>query len=106
MLSFLTIGIGASSQGFVTKSYGETSMGQCIDRPVATEKIVKIVSRHLGVPAEEIQLESNLVNDLGADSLDAVEIIIECEEEFEIKVPDEVAENFQTIEDAVNFVCG
>ena len=58
----------------------------------------------LGVSEDELQLETNLMKDLEADSLDAVEIIIAIEDEYDIEIPDEDAERFQTIGDIVSYV--
>lgn len=58
----------------------------------------------LGVSEEELQLETNLMKDLEADSLDAVEIIMAIEDEYDIEIPDEDAERFQTIGDIVSYV--
>jgi acyl carrier protein len=70
-----------------------------------TEQIVKqIVTEQLGVDANEVTLAANLVNDLGADSLDTVELILTLEEEFEIAIPDEEAQNIQTVGQIVDFL--
>ena len=58
----------------------------------------------LGVSEDELQLETNLMKDLEADSLDAVEIIMAIEDEYDIEIPDEDAERFQTIGDIVSYV--
>lgn len=58
----------------------------------------------LGVSEDELQLETNLMKDLEADSLDAVEIIMAIEDEYDIEIPDEDAESFQTIGDIVSYV--
>ena len=58
----------------------------------------------LGVSEDELQLETNLMKDLEADSLDAVEIIMAIEDEYDIEIPDEDAEKFQTIGDIVSYV--
>lgn len=58
----------------------------------------------LGVSDDELQLETNLMKDLEADSLDAVEIIMAIEDEYDIEIPDEDAERFQTIGDIVSYV--
>ena len=58
----------------------------------------------LGVSEDELQLETNLMKDLEADSLDAVEIIMASEDEYDIEIPDEDAERFQTIGDIVSYV--
>ena len=64
----------------------------------------KIVCEQLGVSAEEVKLEASFIDDLGADSLDTVELVMAFEEEFEIEIPDEEAENIQTVKNAVDYI--
>ena len=68
------------------------------------EKIRDIIVEQLQVDEDEITLETNLMKDLSADSLDAVEIIMAIEDEYGFEIPDEEAENMQTVQDLVNFV--
>lgn len=68
------------------------------------DNIKNIIVENLGVSPEEVKLESLLSDDLGADSLDAVEISMAIEEEFGIDIPDEVLEKFKKVSDIVNFV--
>lgn len=68
------------------------------------DKIKSIIAEQLGVDEEEVKLETNLAKDLEADSLDAVEIIMAIEDEFDIEVPDEDAEKFATVNDIVSYV--
>ncbi|OUU38911.1 MAG: acyl carrier protein [Cellvibrionales bacterium TMED49] len=68
------------------------------------ERVIKMVAEQLGVKEEEIQLSSSFVEDLGADSLDTVELIMSLEEEFDAEIPDEEAEKITTVEDAVNYI--
>ncbi|MCQ2554899.1 MAG: acyl carrier protein [Clostridia bacterium] len=68
------------------------------------EKIKDIIVEQLQVDADEITMDTNLMKDLSADSLDAVEIIMAIEDEFGIEIPDEVAEGIQTVNDLVEFV--
>lgn len=68
------------------------------------DKINNIIVENLGVSPEEVKLDSLLSDDLGADSLDAVEISMAIEEEFGIDIPDEVLEKFKKVSDIVNFV--
>ncbi|OUU36090.1 MAG: acyl carrier protein [Cellvibrionales bacterium TMED49] len=68
------------------------------------ERVIKMVAEQLGVKEEEIQLSSSFVEDLGADSLDTVELIMALEEEFDAEIPDEEAEKITTVEDAVNYI--
>lgn len=68
------------------------------------EKIRDIIAEQLGVDANDITLETNLMKDLEADSLDAVEIIMAIEDEFQVEVPDDQAEHFQVVKNLVDFV--
>jgi len=66
------------------------------------ERLKKIIAEVLSISEDEIQLESSFVDNLGADSLDIFQIVMGIEEEFDIEVPNEVAENIVTVEDAIN----
>ena len=68
------------------------------------DKIKKIIAEHLDVEEEKISSDSSFVDDLGADSLDQVELVMAFEEEFGCEIPDEEAEKIATLQDAVNFV--
>jgi len=68
------------------------------------EKVKEIIVDGLGVEASEVTLEANLNDDLGADSLDAVELIMALEDEFEIKVSDEAAQGFKTVQEIVEYI--
>ena len=68
------------------------------------EKVCSIVSEQLSVEAGEVKSDSNFQNDLGADSLDTVELVMALEEEFDIEIPDEAAEGIATVGDAVKFI--
>lgn len=68
------------------------------------EKVKKIIVDRLGVDEAEVTLESSFTNDLGADSLDTVELIMEFEKEFDISIPDEEAEKIQTVGQAVAYI--
>ena len=70
------------------------------------DQVKKIVKEQLGVEEEEIQMSSTFVDDLGADSLDIVELIMAFEEEFNIEIPDEKAEKIKTVEDVVKYIDG
>lgn len=67
-------------------------------------KVKKIVAGQMDVAEEEITRETSFVNDLNADSLDTVELVMEFEEEFEINIPDEEAEKIQTVGMAIDFI--
>ena len=70
------------------------------------EKVIAIIVDKLGVDESEVSLESSFTNDLGADSLDTVELIMEFEKEFDIAIPDDQAENIATVGDAVTYITG
>ena len=68
------------------------------------ERVKKIVVEQLGVTEDEVTLEASFVDDLGADSLDTVELVMALEEEFETEIPDEDAEKITTVQQAVDYV--
>lgn len=68
------------------------------------ERVRKIVVEQLGVKEDEVSLESSFVDDLGADSLDTVELVMALEEEFETEIPDEDAEKITTVQQAVDYI--
>ena len=68
------------------------------------DKVTQIIVDKLGVDASEVTPEASFTNDLGADSLDTVELIMEFEKEFDISIPDEQAENIQTVGNAVEYL--
>jgi len=68
------------------------------------DRVKSIIVEQLGVDAEEVKPEASFVEDLGADSLDTVELIMAFEEEFGIEIPDDEAEKIKTVRDAVNYV--
>ncbi len=68
------------------------------------DQVQQIVIDKLGVQKDEVTEDANFVNDLGADSLDTVELIMQFEEEFNIEIPDEAAENITTVKDAVKYI--
>lgn len=68
------------------------------------EKVQKIISENLNVPLEKVTTDTHLVDDLGADSLDAVELIMALEEEYGIEVDDEAAQNMKYVRDLVNYI--
>ena len=68
------------------------------------DRVKKIVVEHLGVDAEKVTEEASFIDDLGADSLDTVELVMAFEEEFNVEIPDDAAETIQTVGDAVKFL--
>ena len=69
-------------------------------------RVKNIVVEHLGVDSDKVVKEASFIDDLGADSLDTVELVMAFEEEFEIEIPDDAAEKIQTFGDAVSFIEG
>ena len=70
----------------------------------SAEKVKKIVVEHLGVEAEKVTEEASFIDDLGADSLDIVELVMAFEEEFDVEIPDEEVENIVSVKDAINYI--
>ena len=68
------------------------------------DKVKKIVVDHLGIDNSKIKLDSKFIDDLGADSLDTVELVMAFEEQFNIEIPDDAAETILTIQDAISFI--
>ena len=68
------------------------------------DRVKTIVVKHLGVEADKVKTEASFIDDLGADSLDTVELVMAFEEEFGIEIPDDAAETIQTVGDAVKFI--
>ena len=67
-------------------------------------KVIQIISEQLGMDESEIKMSSHFIEDLDADSLDTVELVMALEEEFDIDIPDEAAEKITTVESAVDFI--
>ncbi len=67
-------------------------------------KVKKIISEQLGVPEADVKPEASFVNDLGADSLDTVELVMALEEEFGVEIPDEDAEKIATVQNAIEYI--
>ena len=80
------------------QQYKEKTMSDTADR------VKKIVVEHLGVDEDKVVDNASFIDDLGADSLDTVELVMAFEEEFGIEIPDDAAENIQTFGDAVKFI--
>ena len=69
-----------------------------------SERVVDIVAEQMGVDKEKVKLETHFVNDLGADSLDVVELVMELEEEFDINIPDDAADKISTVGEVVDYI--
>ena len=68
------------------------------------ERVKKIVVEHLGVDAEKVNDKASFIDDLGADSLDIVELVMAFEEEFGVEIPDDAAEKITTVKDAIDYI--
>lgn len=75
-----------------------------MDAKEIEEKVISIVSEQMGVDKVEVNRETNFVNDLNADSLDTVELVMEFEDEFETSIPDDQAEKIQTVGQAIEYI--
>ena len=69
-----------------------------------SDRVKKIVVEHLGVEAEKVTEEASFIDDLGADSLDIVELVMAFEEEFGVEIPDDAAEKISTVKDAIDYI--
>ena len=78
--------------------------GYLTDRDEVINKVTDIVCEMLGKEASEVKLESSFVDDLGADSLDTVELVMQLEEEFDLTIVDDDAENISTVQEAVDYI--
>ena len=72
--------------------------------PSTEERVIEIVCENLGVNKEQVTRQTSFTEDMGADSLDIVELVMAMEEEFEVEIPDEEAEHIKTVQDAINFI--
>ena len=68
------------------------------------DRVKKIVVEHLGVEADKVTEDASFIDDLGADSLDIVELVMAFEEEFEVEIPDDAAEKITTVKDAIDYI--
>ena len=75
-----------------------------IDVESISNKVIEIISEQMGVDKSEITRETSFINDLNADSLDTVELVMEFEDEFDMSIPDEEAEKIQTVGAAVDYI--
>ena len=83
----------------VTKNIGDFNKMSTVE-----ERVAKIVVEQLGVKEEEVKPEASFVDELGADSLDTVELVMALEEEFETEIPDEEAEKITTVQSAIDYI--
>lgn len=72
--------------------------------PTIEERVIKIVCDQMGATPDKVTKETSFINDLGADSLDTVELVMEFEDEFEISIPDEDAEKIQSVGNAIDYI--
>lgn len=79
-------------------------MSNDVDVQAIENKIIDIISEQMGVDKADVSKETSFINDLNADSLDTVELVMEFEDEFDISIPDEEAEKIQTVGSAVEYV--
>jgi acyl carrier protein len=77
-----------------------------VTNPSVEERVKKIVCDQMGTTPDKISRDTSFINDLGADSLDTVELVMEFEDEFEISIPDEDAEKIQTVGNAIEYIEG
>ena len=75
-----------------------------VDVQAIEQKVVEIISEQMGTDKSEITRETSFINDLNADSLDTVELVMEFEDEFDMSIPDEEAEKIQTVGAAVDYI--
>ncbi|MBC6402521.1 MAG: acyl carrier protein [Hyphomonadaceae bacterium] len=69
-----------------------------------SERVKKMVVEHLGANEDEVTEKAHLIDDLGADSLDTVELVMKIEEEFDMEIPEDAAEQIRTVGDAINYI--
>jgi acyl carrier protein len=78
--------------------------GRKVHMSETADRVKKIVVEHLGVDAEKVTEEASFIDDLGADSLDIVELVMAFEEEFGVEIPDDAAEKITTVKDAITYI--
>jgi acyl carrier protein len=83
---------------------GERQVSENMDIKAVEAKVIEIVSEQMGVDKSEISRETSFINDLNADSLDTVELVMEFEDEFDMSIPDEEAEKIQTVGAAIDYI--
>ncbi len=77
---------------------------ESVDIPAIEKRVVEIISEQMGADLAEITRETSFINDLNADSLDTVELVMEFEDEFDLSIPDEEAEKIQTVGAAIDYI--
>jgi acyl carrier protein len=75
-----------------------------VTKPSIEERVIKIVCDQMGTTPDKVTRDTSFINDLGADSLDTVELVMEFEDEFEISIPDEDAEKIQSVGNAIDYI--
>ena len=90
--------------GFTRGGAAKSVLRRVVKVSSVAERVIDIVAGQLGVDKEKVKPETSFVNDLGADSLDTVELVMELEEEFDIDIPDDAAEKIQTVGQAIEFI--
>jgi len=96
-------GLQITLTGFVTPA-GRAAVPQERDSMASEERVKQIIVEQLGVDEAEVTPNASFVDDLGADSLDTVELVMAFEEAFEIEIPDEDAEKIRTVQDAITYI--
>ena len=87
----------------MTKEAKQVSADE-LDVKAIEQKVIEIISEQMGVDKSEITRETSFINDLNADSLDTVELVMEFEDEFDMSIPDEEAEKIQTVGAAIDYI--
>ncbi len=96
--------LNTSLKTVTTQKFPEISLIEKGRKMSIETKVQEIIVQQLGVDAEKVTAEASFVDDLGADSLDVVELVMAFEEEFDVEIPDEAAEKIATVKDAVEFL--
>jgi acyl carrier protein len=99
--SFRTIG---PAEGEASRRGPDIFRIRQVDMEDIDQKVIEIVSEQMGVDKSEVTRETHFINDLNADSLDTVELVMEFEDEFELSIPDEEAEKIQTVGQAIDYI--